>query len=77
MGGFVVGAIVAAGTVALATELAHGRTFRDVVRRPISECWPRSMVAAGGAAGALFGFNLASGNLRGRRRHCSRNIQTS
>jgi hypothetical protein len=61
--GFIVGAVIAAGTIALATELAHGRTFRDVVRRPVIRVWATLYVAACGAAGALFTLNLASGNL--------------
>jgi hypothetical protein len=61
--GFVIGAAIAAATIALATELARGRPFRDVVRRPIIRVWAAIYVAACGAAGALFALNLASGNL--------------
>jgi hypothetical protein len=61
--GFVTGAAIAASTLALATELAQGCTFRDVVRRPVIRTWAAIYVAACGAAGAFFALNLASGNL--------------
>jgi hypothetical protein len=56
--GFVIGAVIAAGTIALATELAHGRTFRDVVRRPVIRTVAGIYVAACGAAGALFAYGM-------------------
>jgi hypothetical protein len=61
--GFVVGAVTAAGTIALATELARGRTFRDVVRRPVIRTWAAIYVVACGIVGALFALKVASGNL--------------
>jgi hypothetical protein len=59
----VVGAVIAAGAVALAIYLAHGRPIRDVVRRPVIRIWAAIYVVACGIAGALFALNLASENL--------------
>jgi hypothetical protein len=56
--GFIAGAGIAAGTIALATELAQGRTFRDVVRRPVIWTWAAIYVGACGIIGALFAYGL-------------------
>lgn len=56
--GFVTGAAIAAGTIALATELAHGRPFRNVVRRPVIRVLAAIYAAACGVAGALFAYGL-------------------
>jgi multisubunit Na+/H+ antiporter MnhB subunit len=61
--GFGAGATIAAGMVALATLVTHGRVSRDVIRRPVIRTWAAIYVAACGIAGALFALSLASGNL--------------
>src|SRR4030095_15914077 len=50
--GFALGAVIAAGTTTLGTELAQVRTFRNVVPRPIIRVLAAIYVAACGTAAA-------------------------
>ena len=43
--GFIVAAVVAAGTVAFATELMHGRTFRIALKKICEDVLSRAVLA--------------------------------